>query len=396
MKPTAKLDHLPPYLFAQLDALVQQKSNQGRKLWVLSKSDPDRPTHSQVVETLRETAVEPQNHHYPDFDGLAELREQVALWYQEQFGVTLDPDTEILPLLGSKEGIAHLSQALLDPGDLVLVPDPAFPTYKTGALLAGGEVFVLPLRPPHFLPSFGDIPPATAHKAKLLFLNYPNNPTGGIASPDFWQEALEFAGINDIILVNDHAYAMTKFSSQAAPSLLALPGSKERCLEFFTFSKAFHMAGWRLGIAVGNQELIRALKIVETHINAGIFNPIQFAGAAAMRLGLKPGFFDQDNRAYERRLTKLVNFFNQHGWNLETPKATVYLWVPAPQGMDGDAFSHYLLDSADVVVSPGSGFGALGRGYVRFCVTYADETVEGAIAAMAQTFSTHKIQGRPL
>lgn len=391
MKHTEKLNNLPPYLFAQIDNLVEEKKRAGKHLWVLSKSDPDRPTHSKVIETLREKAVDPLNHHYPDFDGLSELREQAALWYKEKYGVVLDPEREVLPLLGSKEGIAHLCQALLDPGDITLVPDPAFPTYQTGTILAGAKPFALPLRAPDFLPHLDEVPLNIAQAAKLMFLNYPNNPTGSTVTMHFWQKAYQFAEDNDIILVNDHAYAMTTFVPNVAPSLLSVDGSKNRCLEFFTFSKAFHMAGWRLGLAIGNPEIIQALKIIETHINAGIFNPIQYAGADALRQGLKPNFFQNDNLAYESRLKKLVDFFNSFGWNLQVPKATVYLWVPAPERMTGDDFVHFLLDKAEVVVSPGSGFGQEGKAFVRFCVTYPDEIIDGAIRSMKKVFSENNI-----
>ncbi|GAB6174955.1 LL-diaminopimelate aminotransferase [Paradesulfitobacterium aromaticivorans] len=386
MKHSEKLKHLPPYLFAQLDQLIHEKSAQGQDLIVLSKSDPDRPTHPNVVEILREQAVEPLNHHYPDFDGLKLLREQTAAWYETQYGVKLDPDHEILPLQGSKEGIVHFCQAWLDPGDLALVPDPAFPSYRTGVILAGGKPYSMPLKAPDFLPDFREVPTDIARKAKLMFLNYPNNPTAVTVSTEFWEETLDFARSFDLILVNDHAYAMTKFEHDVAPSLLSVPGSKERSLEFFTFSKAYHMAGWRLGLAVGNAEILQGLKIIETHVNAGIFNPIQYAGAEAMRLSLKPNFFVMDNKAYAERLKRLVDFFNSWGWRLRAPKATVYLWVPAPGNMDGDEFTHFLLEEANVVVAPGSGFGEEGKNYVRFCVTYPDETVDKALKAMHSTF----------
>lgn len=386
MKHSEKLKHLPPYLFAQLDQLIHEKSVQGQDLIVLSKSDPDRPAHPNGVEVLREQAVEPLNHHYPDFDGLKLLREQTASWYQTQHEVTLDPEHEILPLMGSKEGIVHFCQAWLDPGDIALVPDPAFPSYRTGVILAGGKPHLMPLREPDYLPDFRAIPTDIARQAKLMFLNYPNNPTAATVSPDFWEEALAFSRDFDIILVNDHAYAMTKFEPDVAPSVLSIPGSKERSLEFFTFSKAYHMAGWRLAVAVGNAEIVHGLKVIETHVNAGIFNPIQYAGAEVLRLSTKPHFFMAENQAYKQRLKHLAEFFNSWGWKLKVPKATVYLWVPAPADMDGDEFTRFLLDEGNVVVAPGSGFGEEGKNHVRFCVTYADETIERALKAMDTAF----------
>lgn len=392
MKHSKKLANLPPYLFARLDALVHEKISQGEELLVLSKSDPDRPTHPTIVETLRTEAIEPANHHYPDFDGLYLLREHAATWYHKKFGVNLDPKTELLPILGSKEGIVHFCQAWLDPGDLALVPDPAFPSYRTGVILSGGRPFDLPLRPPHFLPDFREVPIDVAKAAKILFLNYPNNPTGATVTLKFWQEAIRFARENDIILVNDHAYAMTAFEPDIAPSILMAPESRECCLEFSTFSKAFHMAGWRLGLAAGNAEILRGLKVIETHVNAGIFNPIQFAGSEALRQGLKPHFFENDNQAYKMRLNQLVQFFNSRGWNLTVPKASVYLWVPSPAGMNGDDFTRFLLDKANIVVTPGGGFGHEGNNYVRICVTYSDGTITKAIESMQNVFGKFNIQ----
>lgn len=386
MKESLKLKDLPPYIFAQLDSLIHEKLNNGEELHVLSKSDPDRPAHSQMIETLCTQARDPINHHYADFDGLRVFREQMAIWYHHHYGVTLDPEKEILPLQGSKEGIVHFCEAWLDSGDIALIPNPAFPSYRTGTILAGGKPYFMPLRAPDFLPRFEDIPSEIAKKAKIMFLNYPNNPTGQIATLDFFQTAVTFARENDIILVNDHAYSMTCFKEGGAPSLLSVPGSLDLGLEFFTFSKAFHMAGWRLGMAVGNAKILNGLKIIETHVNAGIFNPIQYAGNEGLRLGLEKGFFDRDNLDYRKRLTTLVDFFNEQGWKLKVPEATVYIWVPAPQGMDGEEFTKFLLDKAHVVASPGVAFGEEGQDYVRFCVTYPQETIQRAINAMRESF----------
>ncbi|MDA8228670.1 MAG: aminotransferase class I/II-fold pyridoxal phosphate-dependent enzyme [Desulfitobacterium hafniense] len=393
MKYSNKLKNLPPYIFAQLDSLIAEKKQAGQEIYVLSKSDPDRPTDNLVVQALQEKAELANNHHYPDFDGLLELRQSVSEWYATHYGVSLDSNSEILPLMGSKEGIVHFCQAWLDHGDIALLPDPAFPSYKTGTILAGGEPYFMPLRAPQFTPAFEDIPVDIAKKAKLMFLNYPNNPTGVTVTKEFWEEVLAFAREYDIIVASDHAYSMTCFQPEAAPSIFTVDKNKENSIEFFTFSKAFHMAGWRLGIAVGNSEVIRGLKVIETHVNAGIFNPIQYAGAQAFKLGLNQGFFDEDNRAYKERLTLLVEFFNSMGWKLEVPKGTVYLWVPAPAGMNGEGFSKFLLDNARVVVSPGIAFGEEGRMYVRLCVTYQTEVIEKAIQAISDVFREHNIQG---
>lgn len=392
MKESLKLKDLPPYIFAQLDALIHEKLANGEEIYVLSKSDPDQPAHSQITETLCNQARDPLNHHYSDFDGLGVLREQMAHWYNHHYRVTLNPKNEILPLQGSKEGIVHFCQAWLDPGDIALIPDPAFPSYRTGTILAGGQPYIMPLRAPDFLPHLEDIPSDIAKKAKLMFLNYPNNPTGQTATLDFFQKAVSFARENDIILVNDHAYAMTYFKEGGAPSILAVPGSLDLAIEFFTFSKAFHMAGWRLGMAVGNAEILKGLKILETHVNAGVFNPIQYAGNEGLKLGLEKEFFHRDNAEYLKRFSLLVQFFNEQGWNLNVPEATVYLWVPAPQGMNGQEFTQFLLDKAHVVASPGVAFGEEGKDYVRFCVTYPLETIKQATQAMKKSFEEFGIK----
>lgn len=391
MKNNKILNMLPPYLFAQLDETLEQKLKNGEELLILTKSDPDCPAHPTIVEALREQSVYPENHHYPDFDGLKLFRERVSEWYLHHFQVTLNPDTEILPLQGSKEGLVHFCQAFLEQDDLVLIPDPAFPTYRTGTSLTGAVPYFLPLRPPKFEPDFASIPLDIAKRAKLMFLNYPNNPTGATVTLDFWHRALEFARQSDLLLINDHAYAMTKFNPDAAPSLLTAAHDKKGVLEFFTFSKAFNMAGWRLAVAVGDAEIIRGLKIIETHVNAGVFYPIQYAGAEALHQGMKAKFFSKTNKAYQKRLQELADFFNSHGWDIPVPAATVYLWVPAPQSMDGDSFSRFLLDEGNIAITPGRGFGEEGKEYVRFCVTYPDSTIKEAIKQMEKLFKEFNI-----
>ncbi len=393
MKTTKKLADLPPYLFAQIDASVAKLRASGKDILALSKSDPDHPSPHDVVKELQAQAERPENHHYPDFDGLPELRQEGARWYHHRFGVKLNPQTQILPLLGSKEGIVHICEAFVDPGDVVLVPDPAFPSYKTGAVLAGGQVHSLALLPEgRFLPDFSKIDSATARKAKIMFLNYPNNPTGAVASADFFAQVVEFAKSNDIMVCHDHAYSQTVFGGYRSPSFLATPGAMDVGVEFFTFSKAFNMAGWRLGLVVGNAEMIHGLKIVETHVNAGVFYPVQFAGAKALAMGPDHPFFEEMNTNYLRRLTKVVEFFNARGWQLQVPQATVYAWVPCPAGYTSVTFTKFLLDEAGVAVSPGTGFGEMGEGYVRICVTYPDTVLDKALERIGRCIDKYGLK----
>ncbi len=393
MKKTKRIADLPPYLFAQIDQSVHMLRQSGQEIIEMSKSDPDHPPAAEIVAELNNRAQDPVNHHYPDFDGLETLRQAAASWYKNKFQVEIDPETQVLPLMGSKEGIVHICEAFVDPGDVVLVPDPAFPSYKTGTVLAGGNFVPLPLLPENnFLPDLDKIPPDVAKAAKLMFLNYPNNPTGAVAAPQFFSQVVEFAQKNDIIVCHDHAYSQTTFNGYQAPSFLSTPGAMEVGAEFFTFSKAFNMAGWRLGLLVGNQDLVHGLKIIETHVNAGIFSPIQYAGAKALALGTDHRFFSAVNDNYLRRLTKIVNFFNSKGWNLQTPKGTVYLWLPCPKEYTSVDFTKLLLDEAGVAVSPGTGFGDQGEGYIRICVTYNDRQIEKALDKIGQCLDKHNLR----
>ena len=353
---------------------------QGIDIIALSKSDPDYPTPQPIIDELVRSAQDPINHHYPKFIGLRELRQAIADWYLYRFNVELNIEREILPVIGSKEGLVHICEAFIDEGQIGLIPDPGFPAYKTGVILAGGIPYSMPLLPENnFLPDFKLIPKEVVNKASLMFLNYPNNPTGAIASKDFFREAVHFAMQNDIVVCHDHAYSETTYDGHKSFSFLEIEGAKEVGVEFFTFSKAFNMAGWRLGFVVGKEELIRGLKVVETHINAGIFYPIQFAGAKALNVVARGEFFEEMNRHYARRRNMVVEFFNQLGWNLEKPKGTVYVWIPIPEGFNSAQFTKLLLDEARVAISPGTGFGEWGEGYVRICLTYPDEVIEKAL-----------------
>ncbi|MFD2169516.1 aminotransferase class I/II-fold pyridoxal phosphate-dependent enzyme [Tumebacillus lipolyticus] len=373
-----KLQGIAPYLFAQLDERVYQLRESGIKDIVdFGKADPDHPTPQAVVQRLIETASDPENHHYPAFKGSLFLREQIARWYKERFGVTVDPETEVLALIGSKEGLFHISLAYLSPGDLALVPDPSFPVYNDGAFFSGADVLRLPLLKENgFLPDLDSLDQATKKRAKLLFLNYPNNPCGVLAPPDFMKKVISFCQEHEVLLCYDHAYSEVYFDPAHKPqSLLEHPGGKDVGVEFFTFSKTFNMAGWRLGAAVGHQEVINSMLVVQSHINSGIFAPIQFAGATALQEVAHSDFLDGQRAEYKRRRDYAIKRFDEIGWDVHKPDATVYLWLPTPEQMNGEQFAAHLLENYHVVVAPGTAFGTSGKRYVRLSLTTAYENV---------------------
>jgi LL-diaminopimelate aminotransferase len=376
-----KLKGLPPYIFARLDDRVYKLREKGvQDIVDFGKADPDHATPEAVVRRLQETAADPENHHYPAFKGSLHFREHVATWYKERFGVTVDPETEVIALIGSKEGLFHISLAYIEPGDIGLVPDPSFPAYNDGVYFAGGEVVRMPLTKENgFLPDLDSLDEAVKKRAKLLFLNYPNNPCGVLAPPEYMQKAIRFCRENEVLLCYDHAYSEVYFDDSNKPkSLLEFDGGKEVGVEFFTFSKTFNMAGWRLGAAVGNREVINSLLVVQSHINTGIFAPIQFAGVTALTEIARSDFLAKQRAEYKRRRDYALKRFGEIGWDVHRPDATVYLWVPTPKDMNGEEFASRLLDEYHVVVAPGTAFGTTGDRYVRLSLTTGyDNVVKG-------------------
>lgn len=377
MRKAEKLAGLPPYIFAQLDEKVYRLRESGVKDIVdLGKADPDHPTPEAIVKRLQETAIDPENHHYPAFRGSLFFREQVAKWYKARFGVNVDPEKEIITLIGSKEGLFHVSLAYIQQGDIGLVPDPAFPAYNDGVFFAGGETYPMKLtKENHFLPDLKSIPEDIKKRAKLMFVNYPNNPTGVTAPDPFIHELIQFAKENHVIVCYDNAYCEIYFDSNPPKSFLSFEGGKEVGVEFFTFSKAFNMSGWRLGAAIGNEEVINSLLVVQSHINSGVFTPIQFAGVTAMDQVWHTDFPEQNRWEYKRRRDYALEKFTSIGWDVHKPDATVYLWVPVPSGMTSLDFANRLLEEYAVVVAPGTAFGHTGEGYVRISLTTAFENV---------------------
>lgn len=372
-----KLKGLKPYVFAELDARVYQLREQGIKDIVdLGKADPDHPTPEIIVKRLQETAADPENHHYPAFKGSLFFREAIAKWYRRRFGVEVNPETEVIALIGSKEGLFHISLAYLDYGDIGLVPDPAFPAYNDGVWFAGGTTVRMPLsRENGWLPDIRGLGKDTLKKAKLLFLNYPNNPSGVLAPPEFIKDVIQLAHEYEFLICYDHAYSEITYDGHVSHSILEYEGAKEVALEFMTFSKSYNMAGWRLGAAVGNKEAIQSLLVVQSHVNSGVFAPIQFAGVTALEKVFPSDYGDKNRLEYQRRRDYALEKFRSINWNVDTPQGTVYLWVPAPKGHTGEDMARELLEKYHVVVAPGSAFGETGVNHVRLSLTTQYENV---------------------
>lgn len=380
-----RLKNLPPYLFAELDKLKQEALAKGKNLIDLGIGDPDTPTPQHIIERLYETANDPKNHKYATNLGMWELRQAMADWYKKRFTVKLDPDTEVLPLIGSKEGISHIPLAFLNPGDVSLVPDPCYPPYKSGTVLAGGVPYLMPLLPENnFLPVLDDIDYQVAMRAKLMFLNYPNNPTTACAEKEFFKQAIEFAGENNIIICHDAAYSEIYFDGYKPMSFLEMGGAKEVGIEFHSLSKTYNMTGWRIGFVVGNKEIIKHLAHVKSHIDSGIFRAVQFASIVALS---SENHLSELLNIYKNRRDVLVDGLNALGWKLEKPKATFYVWAPVPPGYTSMELSMTLLDKCGIVATPGVGFGQNGEGFIRFALTVDVERIKEAIERIKKLHS---------
>ncbi|MDA8066531.1 MAG: LL-diaminopimelate aminotransferase [Thermaerobacter sp.] len=384
MRQARRIERVPPYHFAQIDRKKAAALARGVDVINLGIGDPDRPSPPWVVEEVCRQARDPANHRYPDYDGLPSFREAVAAYYERRFGVSLDPAREVLTLIGSKEGLAHLVWALVDPGDVALVPDPAYPVYRTHTLLAGGTPYSLPLRLERgFLPDLAAVPVQVARRAKVLFLNYPNNPTGAVADREFLARAVDFCRRHDLVLAYDNAYAEMTFDGYTAPSILELPGAREVAVEFYSLSKPFNMTGWRIAACVGNAEVIRALGVIKTNTDSGQWNAVQRAGIAA--LGERAEAFIAGMReVYRRRRDVMVEGLRRAGWEVPLPRATFYLWARVPEEQDAGAFAERLLEEAGVVVTPGPGFGEHGAGFVRLALTVEEVRLAEAARRIAR------------
>jgi LL-diaminopimelate aminotransferase len=373
VRPALRVQGLPPYLFAELDRKVAAKRAEGVDVISLGVGDPDLPTPRHVVEALQEAAEDPTTHQYPSYYGLPAFRVAIADWYERRFDVHLDPETEVLPLLGSKEGIAHLCFAFIDPGDIALVPDPGYPVYALGTTLAGGTPLSMPLSADRgFLPDMDTLDPPAA--AKALWLNYPSNPTGAVADRAFFDRAVGFAGRHDLLLCHDAAYTEITFDGYVAPSVLESPGARDVAVEFGSLSKTFNMTGWRVGYAVGNAEAIGALATLKTNLDSGIFNAIQRAAVAALTGPLD--HIEEMCAVYQKRRDLVVAAFREIGTEVEPPLGSIYVWVPTPMGRKSVEFASELLDQSGIVVAPGTGYGPGGEGFVRVSLTVSDARLQ--------------------
>ncbi len=378
-----RLKQLPPYLFVEIDRAKRALQAAGKDVIDLGVGDPDLPTPPHILERLKAAVDDPANHRYSFTEGLRELREAIARWYQRRFDVTLDPQTEILPLLGSKEGIAHLPLAIANPGDAVLVPDPCYPPYRSGTVFAGAEVVSLPLLEENgFFPDLEGVSQKAARRAKLLFLNYPNNPTAATATAEQLQGAVEFAKTFDILLAHDAAYSEIAFDGTKPVSLLQLPEAKSVGVEFHSLSKTYQMTGWRIGWACGNAAAIAALGQLKTNLDSGIFQPVQWAGIAA--LDGDQACLRDAVATYQQRRDLLVDGLTKAGWSVAKPSATFYIWTRVPGKLSSMAFATKVLQQAHVVITPGVGFGPAGEGYVRLSLTLPTERIQEAVARLAK------------
>jgi LL-diaminopimelate aminotransferase len=362
-----RIKELPPYLFAEIDRRKRAAMARGADLIDLGIGDPDIPTPSTIVEKLLESATKPVNHRYPSSSGMPEFRQAVANWYKHRFGVALDPAKEVVSLIGSKEGIGNMAVAFVDPGDIVLVSSPCYPVYHIGTAFNGGKNYFLPLKKEnHFLPDLDSIPSDIAKQAKMLWINYPNNPTAAVADKDFFQRVIDFANRYNVIVCHDAAYTEMGYDGYRPMSFMEVPGAREVGIEFHSLSKTFNMTGWRIGMAVGNSELVGGLAQAKSNLDSGIFQSVQEAGIEALKLG--DTIVEPSRRIYQERRDILVDGLRAIGLECEKPRATFYVWVAVPKGLSSAEFTAKLLDEAGVVTTPGIGFGEAGEGYVRFTV----------------------------
>jgi LL-diaminopimelate aminotransferase len=382
-EPAARLRQIPPYLFKEIDEKKEMVRARGVDIIDLGVGDPDLPTPSFIIERLKQAVMDPGTHRYPLYSGMHLFREAVARWYQRRFGVELDPETEVLTLIGSKEGLAHLPLGINDPEDINLVTSPAYPVYQMGSLFAGAYCHFLPLlKENDFLPDLEHLSPLVARDAKAFFFNYPNNPTAAVADREFFVRVVDFCQEHQIIAVHDAAYTELAFDGFRPPSFLEIPGAKEVGVEFHSLSKTYNMTGWRLGMAVGNRQVLSALGKIKSNIDSGAFNAIQLAGIAA--LDSDQSCVAENCRIFQERRDLLVGGLKKLGFEVDLPKATFYVWLAVPKGMTSMAFTGHLLEQAGIVTVPGIGFGAPGEGYVRLALTMPKERLAEALARLKE------------
>jgi len=386
-----RLDAVPPYLFAELERKIAEKRREGVDVISLGIGDPDLPTPRAVVDALAEGAADPHTHQYPTNHGSDEFREAAAGFYRERFGVALDAASEVVPALGGKEAVGHIAFALLDPGDVCLSPDPGYPPYTSGPVFAGAQVHYLPLRAENgFLPDLESIPSEVLARANLLFLDYPNNPTGAVVEEGYFARAVELARVNDLVVVHDNAYSELCFDGYRAPSFLETPGAKEVGVEIFSLSKGWNMTGWRSGLVAGNAEVVERYRQLKTNLDSGMFEAVQRATVVALTEARE--FPREMSAVYERRRDLVAEALAAVGLHVEPPKATPYFWVPVPEGQTSASFSELVLEQAGVVVSPGPAYGPSGEGFFRISLTVPDERLEEALQRIESSLQSVIIQ----
>lgn len=390
MKQARRLDNAPPYLFVEIEANIKKALEQGRDVINMAIGDPDLPTPDFVIDKMTEAIRNPIYHAYPEYSGSYEFREAVSKYYKKRFGVTIDPETEVVALLGSKEGIAHIFFALVNDCDFTLVPNPQYPVYKLATALTGGVPYEMPLLKENgYLPDLSIIPQEVVKRSKILFVNYPNNPTGTVADLDFYQKIVDFGIENDIVVCNDNAYSEITYDSVIAPSILQAKGAMENnAIEFHSLSKSYNMTGWRLGYAVGNKEVIAKLKKMKENIDSGVFTAIQTAGIEALEKG--EDFIKKMCEIYRKRRDMAIRELKKLGFEFEIPKGAFYLWVKVPEGYTSQTFTSMLLNKAGVVVAPGSGYGSEGEGYFRIALTLEEKRLTEAFKKIGDTLTIYE------
>jgi len=377
-KQAERISRLPPYLFKEIDEKKRLMMGKGVDIIDLGIGDPDLPTPPHIIDAMAVAVKDPENHRYPSYSGMEEFRYEIAEWYLRRFSVKLDPDTEVIALIGAKEGIAHISLAFIDPGDVALTPTPAYPVYHTGTLFAGGKPYFLPLHEKNgFQPDLTAIPQEVADKAKIIWINYPNNPTAAVADKDFFESIVAFARSYGIMVCHDLTYSEIAFDGYKPMSLLEVEGAKEIGIEFHSLSKTFNMTGWRVAFAVGNREAIQGLGAIKSNLDSGVFQAIQIASIEALK-SHREGISEM-GKIYERRRDIMVRGLQDSGFKVNPPKATFYLWVPVPHPYTSMDLAARLLDEAGVVVTPGNGFGSAGEGYIRIALTQDEKRLSEAV-----------------
>jgi len=387
MRMARRIENLPPYLFVEISKKIAEKRAKGEDIVSFALGDPDIPTPPHIIARLCQAAQDPANHRYPETAGLPELRQAIAGWYERRFGVSLDADKEVLPLIGSKEGIGHIALCFIDPGDTALVPDPAYPVYSVSTTLAGGRPYYMPLVEENgFLPDLDAIPAHILKKAKLLWINYPNNPTSAIADLNFFNRVVEFAQQHDLAVCHDGPYSEVTFDGYRPVSFMQADGAKEIGVEFHSLSKSYNMTGWRIGMVVGNAEMIDALKRVKSNLDSGIPQAIQYAAIEA--LTGSQDCIQEHNAIYQKRRDLIIDVLNNIGLEAKPPKASLYIWAKVPEGYTSVDLATDLLEEIGVVVTPGVGYGKNGEGYVRLSLTIPNAALVKGLSRLSGWHST--------